>query len=91
MNNNNIVTLNQMTSGTSGMIHEIAGGHGLRRRLEALGIRQGCQVTKISSYFLRGPVTLRTGSTQIAIGHGMASKIFVHVNGTGGQGGDTIS
>ena len=90
MTNNNIVTLNQMASGTSGLVYEIAGGHGLRRRLEALGIRPGCPVTKISSYFLRGPVTLRAGSTQIAIGYGMANKILVHVNGKSGRGGDTI-
>ena len=80
MYDNKVMTLNQMASGMSGVVWEIAGGHGLRRRLEALGIRPGRQVTKISSYFFRGPVTLRAGSTQIAIGHGMANKIIVHVN-----------
>ncbi len=85
MNNDNIMNLNQMTTGMSGEVLDIAGGHGLRRRLEALGIRPGSQVTKISSYFLRGPVTLRAGSTQIALGHGMANKIIIHVNGKGGR------
>ncbi len=91
MNDNSVITLNQMASGMTGVVQEIAGGHGLRRRLEALGIRPGCEVTKISSYFLRGPVTLRAGSTRIALGYGMANKIFVHVNGQRGKGKESIS
>lgn len=91
MKTNNIVTLNQMASGMSGIVQEIAGGHGLKRRLEALGIRPGCQVTKISSYFLRGPVTLRAGSTRIAIGYGMANRIFIHVNEHKGKDSERTS
>lgn len=55
-------------------------GPGFGRRLEALGIRPGKKVTKVSSMFFRGPVTLRVDNTQVAIGFGMANRILVEVD-----------
>ncbi len=49
-------------------------------RLNAMGIRPGKKITKISSMFMRGPVTLQVGRMQAAIGHGMAAKIVVEVD-----------
>jgi len=49
-------------------------------RLNALGIRPGRRITKVSSMFMRGPVTVRMGQTQIAIGFGMANRILVEVD-----------
>ena len=74
------ITLVQMGLGQSGTVVEVLGGRGLTMRLDALGIRPGKKVTKISSTFFRGPVTLRVGSSQVAIGFGMASKIAVEVD-----------
>ncbi|MBM3149376.1 MAG: ferrous iron transport protein A, partial [Chloroflexi bacterium] len=71
------VTLRRMEAGQSGAVIEILGGHGLVRRLEAMGIRPGKKITKVSSTFLRGPVTFKVDHTQIAIGFGMANKIVV--------------
>lgn len=73
------ITLAQMEAGQAGIIVQILGGHGLTQRLEALGIRPGKRVTKISSMLLRGPVTFQVDSTQIAVGFGMANKIVVEV------------
>jgi ferrous iron transport protein A len=56
---------------------DIKGGHGAIKRLQSMGIRPGKKITKVSSMFMRGPVTLQVDRTQIAIGHGMASKILV--------------
>jgi ferrous iron transport protein A len=50
---------------------------GLMRRLEAMGIRPGVIITKISDHFLHGPVIIEVGRTQLAIGYGMAAKILV--------------
>ncbi|NWF77390.1 MAG: ferrous iron transport protein A [Chloroflexi bacterium] len=69
-----------MRSGQSGTVIEVLGGHGLVRRLEALGIRPGKKVTKISSALFRGPVTLRVDNAQVAVGFGMAKKIIVQVD-----------
>ncbi|MEA3493146.1 MAG: FeoA family protein [Candidatus Margulisiibacteriota bacterium] len=73
------VPLNNMKTGESGIVREILGGSGLFRRLQALGLRVGMQITKKSGAFLWGPVTAQVGGTQIGIGHGMAAKIIVEV------------
>ena len=74
------ITVNQMRSGQTGTILQIAGGVGLVNRLKAMGIRPGKKITKVSSMFMRGPVTIQVGRTQAAIGHGMAAKIVVEVD-----------
>lgn len=73
------ISLRQMDAGQSGTVVEILGGHGLVNRLSSLGIRPGKRITKVSSMFLRGPVAIDVGQTQIAIGFGMAGKILVEV------------
>ena len=72
-------TLCQMGIGQTGTVIGILGGRGLIQRLEALGIRPGKKVTKISSTLLRGPVTLTVDNAQVAIGFGMANRIIVEV------------
>jgi ferrous iron transport protein A len=71
------VTLARMHAGQVGKVVEILGGHGMIARLSGLGIRPGKKITKISSIFLRGPVTVQVGQAQVAIGFGMASHIIV--------------
>ncbi len=74
------LTLRQMQVGQSGTVVQVAGGRGRMTRLNALGIRPGRRITKVSSMFMRGPVTVRMGQTQIAIGFGMANRILVEVD-----------
>jgi ferrous iron transport protein A len=69
----------QMEIGQTGTVVGIQGGHGLVRRLDALGIRPGKKVTKTSSTLFRGPVTLRVDNAQVAVGFGMARRIMVEV------------
>ena len=69
-----------MESGQKGTIVDVLGGHRLRPRLEAMGVRPGKTITKVSGQAFRGPVTLKVGRTQIAIGFGMANKIIVDVD-----------
>ena len=73
------LTLRQMEIGQTGTVIGILGGRGLIQRLEALGIRPGKKVTKISSTLFRGPVTLRVDNAQVAVGFGMANRIIVEV------------
>ncbi len=74
-----LLNLTQMKSGEKGTVVEISGGKGLVRRLEALGIVPGAEITKISEQIMHGPVVIRTGNTQIAIGYGMARRVVVEV------------
>jgi len=71
--------LTDMQAGQTGKVTRVHGGHGFRRRLEALGMRPGMKVTKVSGQIMRGPIVVKIGNTQIAIGFGMAYRVFVEV------------
>jgi ferrous iron transport protein A len=71
------IPLSRMAAGQSGTVVRIEGGRGLISRLNALGVRPGKRITKISSMFMRGPVTIQIGNGQIAIGFGMAKRLMV--------------
>jgi len=73
------MALSRMQTGQSGRVIEIRGGYGMVNRLSALGVRAGKKLTKTSSGFARGPVTVRVDKTQIAIGFGIASRIIVEL------------
>ena len=71
--------LTKMQTGQTGKVTRVHGGHGFRRRLEAMGIRPGMRVTKVSGQIMRGPIIVKIGQSQIAIGFGMAHRVFVEV------------
>lgn len=77
---NEQLTLAEMKTGQTGTVVEVLGGQGLIRRLDALGIRPGKKVTKLSSTLFRGPIILRVDNAQVAVGFGMARKIIVEVD-----------
>ena len=68
-----------METGQSGIVVQVQGGRGLINRLSALGMRPGQRVNKVSSMFMRGPVTIQVGNAQVAIGFGMANRIIVEL------------
>jgi ferrous iron transport protein A len=69
--------LAELKQGTEAVVREVEGGVGLRRRLEAMGIRPGARIVMATPSFFRGPVAVRLGNAQIALGHGMARRILV--------------
>jgi len=77
MNPSGQITVAKMQAGQTATVVEIRSGHGLTRRLQALGIIPGKRITKVSSMFMRGPVTIQIHNSQVAIGFGMAGKIVV--------------
>jgi len=72
-----VVDLAHMGTGHHGKVVEVHGGNRMRARLEAMGIRPGVEITKISSQIMHGPVLVKVGNAQVAIGHGMARRVFV--------------
>lgn len=70
------ITLKAMDNGTRAIIVNLPSGE-CRQRLEALGLREGKTVTKVSGMPFCGPVCLVLDGRQIAIGHGVASRIEV--------------
>jgi len=73
------ISICELRLGQSGRVVEILGGHAIADRLNAMGIRPGKDITKVSSAFMRGPVTVSVDRCQIAIGYGMAQKVLVEV------------
>jgi ferrous iron transport protein A len=73
----NTIDVTQMRIQQTGMIARIEGGQGLIRRLDAMGVRPGVQITKMSGQLMQGPIVIRVGNTQVALGFGMARKIRV--------------
>ncbi len=69
--------LTHMAAGEQGRVIEVHGGHRMRARLEAMGIRPGAVITKISNQIMHGPVIIKAGNTQVALGHGMARRVFI--------------
>lgn len=71
------IALNRVKKDTKVKIIEIAAGKQAALRLSSLGLRPGACIIKISSFALKGPVTVKVGSATLALGHGMAEKILV--------------
>lgn len=71
-------SLADMKIGERGAVLKIDGA-GAQKRLETLGIREGSLITKVGSMLFRGPVVVKAGGCQIALGYGMAKKIMVEV------------
>ncbi len=75
------ISIVEMKPGERGPVVDIQGGLGMTTRVQNMGIRVGKELKKVDSHFWRGPQTVMVDRFQVAIGHGMASRIFVEVNG----------
>ena len=75
-----LATLAQLQTGQSGIVVEIRGGRRMADRLNALGIRPGKKITKLGSMLMRGPVTIKVGRAQVAVGFGMARRIIIEMD-----------
>lgn len=72
------IPLVNLGQGEKGKVIDLMGGHSFEKKLDALGIRIGKEVTKISDMVMNGPVTIKIDNTKVAIGNGMARKIIVN-------------
>jgi ferrous iron transport protein A len=70
-----------MEKGAKGRITSVVGGKGMVMKLSAQGILPGMVVHKIGE--LRGgPVLLKVGGSQVAVGRGLARRVLVEVIST---------
>jgi len=72
-------SLTELRRGEEGSVVFIQKGMIFRRRLNAIGITPGIKLRKISEAFLKGPVTVQVSNRRMAIGFGMAARIFLQV------------
>ncbi|MDA3793115.1 MAG: FeoA family protein [Elusimicrobia bacterium] len=75
-----IISLTNMKSGDTGKIIHVRGGLGMSRNLENMGIRIGTKIKIVNQQFMKGPVTVQIGNTQVAMGFGMANKVSVELD-----------
>lgn len=74
-----IMPLANMDINQEGIIYTLEGGAGFRARLQALNIRIGKRIKKISTNPFRGPIVVEVDSARVAIGYGMAQKVMVEI------------
>ncbi|MDH5440155.1 MAG: ferrous iron transport protein A, partial [Candidatus Bathyarchaeota archaeon] len=55
-------------------------GWGFQRRLMDMGLTPGTRVTVVRSAPFRGPVEVSVRGSRLALGRGMAERIFVETN-----------
>ena len=66
-----------MKPGIPARIIGIGGGHGIRQKLNLMGVSEGSVVRVISNS--SGPVTIEVDRNTVSIGRGMAQKIQVRM------------
>ena len=74
-----ILSLLHLEKNNSAKVVKIEGGAVFHKKFESLGLRLGVKIKKLSSSVFGGPVVIRAGRTNIAIGKGMANKITVEI------------
>ncbi|HEX38200.1 MAG TPA: ferrous iron transport protein A [Candidatus Cloacimonetes bacterium] len=71
------ISIIDLKKGEQAVIVSHHGGRVFERRMSSLGLRPNAVIKKISSQLFRGPVTVQVGNSQVALGHGMARRIYV--------------
>lgn len=74
-----MLPLTEVETGKKVIIKEIVAGIGLIKRLESLNIRIGKIIKVISATPFRGPLVVDVGGSKVALGRGLAERIFVEV------------
>jgi Fe2+ transport system protein FeoA len=76
-----MLSLAQAPPDTPLKIVEVLGGHGVRRKLFALGFHKNDLIELDSQSIFRGPILVRnlTSDTSVALGRGIAQRIIVEL------------
>ncbi len=79
----NLMRLDQISKKSTVKVERIDGGWGVRQRLSQLGVRVGCHMMVKRGSTFRGPLLISISDTNVALGRGMASKVWVQVDSNG--------
>jgi len=71
------VSLISLSEGEKGVIVNACGGFGLVRRLAEMGLTPGVEVKLLRKCPFHGPVEVQVRGVALALGFGVASKVFV--------------
>lgn len=76
----NLVALSELKNGQSGKISFIRGGHTVLQRLLDMGLTPSTKITLLKAAPFDGPIEVLVRGSKLAIGRGIASKVFVDPN-----------
>lgn len=77
--NQNLVSISNLKQGQFGKISFIRGGRNVLQRLLDMGLTPGTKICVVNIAPLGGPVELSVRSSKLALGKGVASKVFVEL------------
>jgi Fe2+ transport system protein FeoA len=75
--NEEITSLTNLCEGEKGVVIRAAGGFGLVRRLAEMGLTPGVEIKLLRKCSFHGPIEIEVRGVALALGHGVASKVFV--------------
>jgi DtxR family Mn-dependent transcriptional regulator len=75
--NQNLVSIGNLKAGQCGKVSFIRGGHNVLQRLLDMGLTPGTNICIVRVAPLGGPVELSVRSSKLALGKGIAAKVFV--------------
>ncbi|MGD6805729.1 MAG: DtxR family transcriptional regulator [Candidatus Bathyarchaeia archaeon] len=73
----NLVALSELKAGQGGKIQFIRGGHNVLQRLLDMGLTPSTKITLVKAAPFEGPIEVSVRGSKLAIGRGIASKVFV--------------
>jgi len=73
----NLFALSELKEGQLGKIQFISGGHNVLQRLLDMGLTPSTKITLIKAAPFDGPIEVLVRGSKLAIGRGIASKVFV--------------
>ncbi|MCS7364793.1 MAG: ferrous iron transport protein A [archaeon GB-1867-035] len=73
--------LSSLSPGSRGVIEFTVGGYGLLRRLADMGLTPGTEVVIVRNAPFGGPIVIQVRGSSVALGRGVASKVFVRLIG----------
>jgi DtxR family Mn-dependent transcriptional regulator len=73
----NLVALSDLKEGQLGKVFFIRGGHNVLQRLLDMGLTPGTRISVVKAAPFEGPVEISVRSSKLALGRGIASKVFV--------------
>lgn len=74
-----VISLTSLREGETGVVVHAVGGFGLVRRLAEMGLTPGVKVKVLRRGPFRGPFEIEVRGVALALGRGVASRVFVRL------------
>jgi ferrous iron transport protein A len=71
------VPLTCLNEGSKAIVTHTSGGFNVVRRLSEMGMTPGCELQLLRKCSFHGPIEVQVRGVSLALGYGLASKIFV--------------